>query len=427
MTTWKHGVAWKRITIRLAAGALACLTSIVTPAPVNAEEDTGGLLGAISDLFKPATDESVDVPKRRKAAATPANAPPKKPKKVDEKPASALQDAISDLFKPASDESVDVPKRHRPAAAATPAAPETSAATPARAPAQFDVAGTRAKVQLSRALQEARNLITEIELLREEMDVRDPPPRAAVLLEDRAPVHVYVKSLEVLAKVTEAQRRVGMRAGTSGAGDRPLRNIHDSDVLLHIRYTHGELQEIKDHLGIERRIDPAPLETGGTSSMVYQSLANASLMLDALRGGPLTSGDVHRRALAILDELAQVANELDVALSFDPPEMDAGKTSGDVMLQMMLATYKIVDLQTKLRMEPSAVPAASRERITPSENYDAANILLAEVARIKVHLGLDVPRKARTDQPADTHPSDVLALIQLIVRNIDTLSAAVGD
>ena len=197
-------------------------------------------------------------------------------------------------------------------------------------------------------------------------------------------------------------------------------------MLLHIRYTHGKLQEIKAHLGVERGIEPSPLEAGGTHSMVYQSLANASLLLDALRGGPLTSTDVHRKALAILDELAQVANELDVALNLDPPETDAEKKPGDVMLQLMLATYKIVDLQTKLRMEPSAVPTASRERVTPSENHDAANILLAEVARIKVHLGIDVPRKARTDQPADVRPSDVLALIRLIVGNIDTLSAAVA-
>ena len=50
-------------------------------------------------------------------------------------------------------------------------------------------------------------------------------------------------------------------------------------------------------------------------------------------------------------------------------------------------------------MDPSGVPATTLVRVSPSEHYDAINMLLAEMARIKLHLGVDVPRDDPAEQP----------------------------
>ena len=58
-------------------------------------------------------------------------------------------------------------------------------------------------------------MIAEINILREELGVDDIP--IEVELTDRhVPIHVYAKSLEVLAKVVSEQRRLGLPAGSIG-------------------------------------------------------------------------------------------------------------------------------------------------------------------------------------------------------------------
>ena len=75
-------------------------------------------------------------------------------------------------------------------------------------------------------------------------------------------------------------------------------------------------------------------------------------------------------------------------------------------------------------MNASDVPTVSLVRVTPSENLDVTYMLLAETARIKVHLGIDVPRTERPEQPQGRSPSDVFALATLIDRNLDRLAVA---
>ena len=48
-------------------------------------------------------------------------------------------------------------------------------------------------------------------------------------------------------------------------------------------------------------------------------------------------------------------------------------------------------------------------------------MLLAEMARIKLHLDIDMPRDEGPN-PRGKKPTDVFALVLLIVRNLDLMS-----
>ena len=50
-------------------------------------------------------------------------------------------------------------------------------------------------------------------------------------------------------------------------------------------------------------------------------------------------------------------------------------------------------------------------------------MLLAEMARIKLHLDINVPRDQDVE-PRGKKPADVFALVLLIVRNLDLMSEA---
>ena len=276
------------------------------------------------------------------------------------------------------------------------------------------------KVTPSHVFRATEDLIAEIQILREELGADDYPPEAEAQ-EDRAPVHVYAKTLEVMSKVSRVQRRLGMDAAETG--QIPIKKVEPRDVLGSVAAILAELRKIKTQMVIESPIDAAPFVGGKTPSTVYKNLADASILLDNLAGGPLTPNDVYLNALYLIDELELIAAKLRAPLTLDVPSVEGRKTPKDVAQQVLRAGYKMVNLQTRLGMDASSVPNLTLVRVTPSEVYDATNMLLAEMTRIKHHLAINVPREVRPD-PRNKVPTDVFAQILLIIENLDTISAS---
>ena len=366
----------RRIANRLLLCTLFCLASTLTVSPVNAEEATRGWVDRILKLFDRSEDEAAAGPDHGTPAETShAAVPPVAPERPD-----AAQ-------RPSARTSVEFPERR-----------------PGMTPPN--------------AYQAVQDVIAEIDVLREELGVDDFPPEAE-LMDDRSPIHVYAKSLEVLEKVISVQQRMDIPPGR--VGRIPFRPIDAADIVTNLEYILGELREIKAWRGIDRVIEPASLELDRSYSMSYMRLSDASFMLDALRGQPLTTDDVYRVASWVLDEMVPIGEKLDATLNFEAPPV-AGRTKPiDVARQVARATYKMVHLQIGLQMAPSGVPATTLVRMSPSEQYDAFNMLLAEIARIKLHLGVDVLRDDLAEQPTGKKTKDVLVLTVLIVQNLDSL------
>ena len=272
----------------------------------------------------------------------------------------------------------------------------------------------------SHVFQRVQDLIAEINILRDELGVYDYPPEAE-LQDERAPVHVYVKTLEVQTKVNAVQRRFGVP--TVPVGQVPFKEVKPGDVLANVELILDEVRKIKVQMVIEREIVPTSFVGGKTPSLVYKSLADASFLLDGLRGRPLTPDDVFRNASFILDEMELIAAKLRVPLDLEMPEVNGAKRPIDVAQQVLRATYKVIGLQTRLGMDASGVPSLTLVRVTPSEVYDATNMLLAEMARIKLHLDINVPRD-EAPEPRGMKPADVFATVLVIVRNLDLMTQA---
>ena len=279
------------------------------------------------------------------------------------------------------------------------------------------------KVTPSHVYRATLDLIAEVRILREELGADDYPPEAEAQ-EDRAPVHVYAKTLEVMSKVSRVQRRLGM--DPAEVGQIPIKNVEPRDVLGSVAEILGELREIKAQMVIEREIDPVPFEGGKTPSLVYKNLADASFLLDGLAGRSLTPNDVYLNTLYLLDELELIAAKLRAPLALETPVVEGRKTPKDVAQQVLRASYKMVNLQTRLGMDASSVPNLTLVRVTPSEVYDATNMLLAEMTRVKHHLDINVPREGRPE-PRNKVPTDVFGQVLLIIENLDAMSASAGS
>ena len=272
----------------------------------------------------------------------------------------------------------------------------------------------------SHVYQATSDLISEIDILREAMGVTVYPVEAEAQ-EDRAPIHTYAKSLEVLEKISAAQKRLGMTPAR--LAQIPVKDIVAKDVYNSVQNNIAEVRRVKEQLVIEDAITPAPLEGGKTPSVVYQALGDASFLLDGLVGHPVDPNDVHTHMVYLHDEMELIATKLKVALELDPPVVDGRKRMKDVAQQVLRATFKVINLQTRLGMDASGVPQMTLVRVSPSEVYEATNILLAELVRIKAHLGIDLPRVEHAPS-RNKRPRDVFAQALLFIRNLDILAKA---
>lgn len=272
----------------------------------------------------------------------------------------------------------------------------------------------------SHVFQATRDLLAEIEILREAMAVADYPGESEPQ-EGRAPVHVYARTLEVLEKVARTQRRLGIEVVNPGFI--PVKAIVPADVLGQVQNIIGEIRKIKSQLVIEESIEPAPYENGKTPSLVYKNLGDASLLLNGLVGRPITPNDVFERLEYVYDDMELVAANLQVSLNRELPAVNGRKSPKDVARLILRASYKIIDLQNRLGMDASNVPQLAIVRVTPAENFEVTNILLAEMNRIKVHMNIDLPHETR---PASRNkrPTDVFVQLVRILRNLDILVEA---
>ena len=130
-------------------------------------------------------------------------------------------------------------------------------------------------------------------------------------------------------------------------------------------------------------------------------------------GIPSDPNDVHTHVMYLHDEMELIAAKLKVALELDPPVVEGRKRMKEVAQQVLRATFKMINLQTRLGMDASGVPEITLVRVSPAEVYEATNILLAEMVRIKAHLGIQLPR-AEHAPSRNKKPRDVFAQVLLL-------------
>ena len=282
--------------------------------------------------------------------------------------------------------------------------------------------GGETGVTPSHVHQATLDLIAEIEILRRATGVADDP-REAEAGEEQSATHAYAKSLEIMEKTARFQKRLGMIP--VDVQRMPAGHIAQKDVSRNVRAIIEELRRVKRQLVIEDEIEPAPFAGGKAPSLVYRNLRDASLLLDGLVGRPTNSNDVYANVLRIHDEMELIAVSLKVQIERDPPPIEGARESKDVAQQVLRATYKVVNLQTRLGMDSSDLPQAAMVGATPAEALDATNILLAEMVRIRTHLNIHQP-PAKPRESRNKSWSDAFARVLLIVRNLDIMTRAVG-
>lgn len=277
--------------------------------------------------------------------------------------------------------------------------------------------GVAASKTPSHVFQQTEEIKAEIELIRAAMKATDYPlePEYQLL---KKPIHVYGKGLEVLEKLSKVQ--VKLDVSPVSVGHIPLQRIQPTQVFQLTRQIRTELQKIKAKLNISKNIEPAPFVKGKKPSHVYRNMWAASYMLDALVGA-ITPSDVFRKAQVINDELEMIARHMKVAVNhLKKPKPKSGITPKQVAEQTFKNFYQLANVQSGLGMDKATIQGIELVKVRPSDVFDLANMTLAELVRIKVHLDLKTPSK----EPAHVtgkKPADVLVLMELAGAKVKLL------
>ena len=279
----------------------------------------------------------------------------------------------------------------------------------------------QAQTTPSHVFQMTGTLIAEVELLREAIGATDYPLEAE-RVNDRQPLHTYTRSLEVRRKIAAAQQRLGIPPAQ--VGQVPVKTISPADVFSSVELALAEVRRTKAALFVEDQVDPVPFVGGKTPSHVYQLMGDASFLLDGLVGRPTNINDVYANLLQLQEDIELIAARLGVGLELDPPAIDnRRKRLTEVAQQVLRAMFKIVRLQAELGMNASVVPRMTLVRLVPANVYEAINLMQAEIVRIKVALGIEIPA-AEVAVSRNTTPRDVFAQTLLLIRNLDALLRA---
>ena len=339
--------------------------------------------------------------------------------------------SIIELFRGRSEETAPGPEQGREQAREP--APEDARAPPAKSqPAQGPERGDDpAEVTHSHVYRAALDIVAEIDILRDAHEnTRDAQavilerPAEPALQPGQRSIHALVKSMEVMHKTAHVQRRLGMIPVEPGHV--PLGPVAPHDVLRNVDSVIEELRRIKRQLVVTREIEPTPFAGAKIPSLVTRHLGHASLLLDDLVGRAPTPGEVHDYVSRVHEQLELVGASLGAALEPEAPAAAGPRTPVECAQQVLRAIYKAIGLQSRLGMDASTVPDLMLAQITASGVLDAVGILLAEVVRIGVHLGIDTAG-AELREPGRKQWRDVFALTLLVVENLDRVTSAVDE
>lgn len=228
----------------------------------------------------------------------------------------------------------------------------------------------------------------QVEKLRQLSKVDEPWP-VVVVQQGKQPRHVLQKSFEVMEKINRLRVIKGLGPTTTPLY--PSRKISPNEVYASVYRLTQELSivldegfECKDHLENKK------IFGNKTPNDVYQELWSISYAMDPVLGiRGINPNDVYILSLRVLAEIEFLRMGQNDHGYITAPKMSRGKHSNHALAEAYSLLDIIAEADRNLWIEPTLTPELPRRVINSSEVYDALQMVLAELQRIKHRLGVE--------------------------------------
>jgi len=252
----------------------------------------------------------------------------------------------------------------------------------------------------------------QVRSLRADNSVLDDWPQVAIdsVEHPRSPRHVLQKSIEVLEKLNRLRQIRGQGAIT--IPPYPSRYITPNEVYDAVSRL---VEEVAVLSGSGRQARAAAERfVGGsryTPTDVYGKLWEISQALDPLLGiRGFSPNDVYSQAKYVVDLVRFLRLSQNLPDTVPAPERQPNLHPNHALGAAYQLLARISKAERNLWMQPEPVPVVPRRVIRPTEVFDALQIVIAELKRIKFRLGVErnIPLPALESGKS---PSDVVQLL----------------
>jgi hypothetical protein len=264
----------------------------------------------------------------------------------------------------------------------------------------------------------ASRLGGEVELIRREMG-RPVETRPPVTVAGASPRECWFQALAVFRK---ADRLCAELAGDPVAQVPhvpPLAELQPGHVLQVIDAATRELIEIKRALGIPESADEPARDIAKTPSDVYGALATTDRQINLLLTQPFTPSDVFQQVSLAVAYAARLGAE-PVAAKFA-----RGKRPADCYdrLTTCLEHARALVRRAGHPVIDAAPAAGDPSAVVPSDVYDLASLVLAEVAFLHAHVKSAQPMHPfESNSPGRRLPSHVWQLAGVLEQQLAQLA-----
>ena len=226
----------------------------------------------------------------------------------------------------------------------------------------------------------------------------------------KASRHVLQKSLEVLKKVNRL--RVIRKMGAVSIPPFPSRRITPNEVYSMVERLVGEMRALAPNAPIE----PVAETKGMTPSGIYRRMWAVSRAIDPVLGvRGFTPNDVFAQSARIVQLVRFLRQTQNLTGEVEKPQRPSNKHPNHAIAAAYQLLERISLTQGNLWMESAQAPEVPNPVVTPTDVYDALQIVIAELQRIKYRLG--VRRYIPEPPPAtDKTPDDVIQQLNWAAR-----------
>lgn len=284
-------------------------------------------------------------------------------------------------------------------------------------------ANAQAKITPSHVYQSAEDAVIDLKLLLDANFSDTTSPELTFDVSNKKPRHVIQKAQELLRKLNVLKRINGV--AVTPLPPIPVREITPADVIGIVDKVLAEVRGLKPAYGVTAPASSASLREGLKPTDVYKLLVQADAMIQRLDIPAVVPNDVYQVGLAILDDLRQISDTLNIPLLEQGAPAASGKKPAAVYDH---ASVVLSRLQVLVTSDPAlaipggiVIPKAKSGPISPGDVIEMMNTALAELSSIKNMIDAKRPtaiipaQAGKTPSDAYTSVDNALLLVNAII------------
>lgn len=265
----------------------------------------------------------------------------------------------------------------------------------------------------------------ELEILRQELG-RPRDQRKELAVTNAAPREVLFQALALFRK---ADRLCFERTGDQGVVPQPpaADKVEPVHVKAVVDFALDRVEQVKAQLGVTEKARAPARDDSKQPSDVINALFGANRQLNALLDQPFTPNDVYQLISLAVGYAGRLTEKLSSPPAIELPTFERRKRPGDVYARLwnIVGSLRAAVTGSGLDMVDVGKPPYEADEIIPSDVYDLASLMIAELVYLHTRAGVEPPSTTDFYEVGHKIPSHVYQVAGLLETQVAALARAV--